>query len=264
MKHGKLTGKALLAIYLTAATAASVTAQEREDTGRATTQGDDASKSDVQTTGKRAARAMPVYTPPQRGAPKARVGGGTRGTGDSAPYITVITPPDLALSASSQPVLFWYLSGQLSNRFELALINDQSIEPVMELALDSGLAPGIHAVDLSDHDIRLQPGRSYQWSVVAVVDPDHRSSDILSSARLEYVEADAGLRDTIEQATPEQAVSLYAGSGYWYDAFATLTQLIDEHPENPVFRQQRISLLEQAGLPVVSQYDLHNAGDPQR
>ena len=78
-------------------------------------------------------RAVPVYTPPKRGAPLARVGGGSRGVDDGLPYISVITPDHVGYTSMSAPVLYWYISEDMKTRFEFALINDDDIEPMVEV-----------------------------------------------------------------------------------------------------------------------------------
>lgn len=204
----------------------------------------------------------PIYQPPRRGTPKGRVGGGARGPRDAAPYVMAIAPPHVGLTANDQPTLYWYLSDRASKPLELTLTDDQSVEPLLELALDNP-SPGIHAIDLSRLGVRLEPGKSYQWSVAVVVDPEHRSSDVLSSAWMEYAVTDQDLRSRVEKASTEQAVFLYAQAGYWYDAYAALSELIETHPGDAALSKQRVALLNQADLPVVSEY-VQDAGAAAR
>jgi hypothetical protein len=198
---------------------------------------------------------LPAYRPPQRGAPAARVGGGTRGTGDASAYIAVITPPHTAYTAHAQPTLFWYLSTAVTTRFEFALISDVDVQPMIDSTLSDSLPPGIHWLSLADFGVTLEPGKSYQWSVALVQDPDQRSSDILSSGRIRYEKTSRELAQRLQQSTPEQAVRLYAETGYWYDAIATLSELIGNNPEDTSLVRQRIALLQQADLPVVSAFE---------
>jgi len=198
---------------------------------------------------------LPTYRPPQRGAPAARVGGGTRGTGDASAYIAVITPPHMAYTANAQPTLFWYLSTAVTTRFEFALISDVDVQPMIDSTMSESLPPGIHRLSLSDFGVTLEPGKSYQWSIALVLDPDQRSSDILSSGRVRYEEISTELAERLQQSTPEQAVYIYAERGYWYDAIATLSELIGRNPEDASLVRQRIALLQQADLPVVSAFE---------
>lgn len=198
---------------------------------------------------------LPAYRPPRRGAPAARVGGGTRGPGDATAYIAVITPPHTAYTAQAQPTLYWYLSSAVTTRFEFALISDADVQPMIDSTRNESLQSGIHRLSLSDFGVTLEPGKSYQWSIAVVLDPDQRSSDILSSGRIRYEKTSSELEQRLQQATPEQAVRIYAETGYWYDAIATLSELIEHNPEDTGLVRQRIALLQQADLPVVSAFE---------
>ena len=202
------------------------------------------------------ASTVPVYVPPMRGAPVARVGGGTRGIGDDLPYVSVVTPEHTGYSSSPQPVLYWYLSEPLDTRFEFALINDDEIEPIIELASEREMQKGLNFLDLSEHGVSLKPGIIYQWSVALVGQPETRSSDIVSSGTIELVELGADQRAALAQATGEESVMLYAREGYWYDAFTGLSRLIDAKPGNAGLLETRAALLRQVGLEEVA-----NAGN---
>lgn len=194
---------------------------------------------------------MPVYRPPLRGAPIARVGGGTRSPDNAAPYITVITPLHTGYTSNPQPELFWYLSGGSAALFEFALINDEDIQPMVDKVL-AAPTPGLHRLRLSDFGVTLKPDRRYQWSVAAVSDPDQRSADTLSSGMIRYMIASKELESRLQKATPQQAVHIYAEAGYWYDAFETLAELIAKDPGNEELIEQRNALLRQADLPAVA------------
>jgi hypothetical protein len=194
----------------------------------------------------------PTYRPPKRGAPQARIGGGTRGSDDKTLYISVITPNHTGYAAHAQPTLFWFTSDSAPTQFELTLINDQDIQPMVEAPLNK--AAGIHAVRLSDYGITLEQGKSYQWSVAAVFDENHRSRDILSSGRIRYIEASEELKAQLKHATSQETIYLYAEAGFWYDAYATLSELISKDPTDLDLLKQRVSLLRQAELPVASSF----------
>jgi len=40
----------------------------------------------------------------------------------------------------------------------------------------------------------------------------------------------------------------YAQAGIWYDAFESVSNAIEAHPDDPSLRAQRASLLQQVGL----------------
>ena len=58
--------------------------------------------------------AAPVYRPPLRGAPRGRVGGGSRGTGRESFVLSVLAPDHTGLTTSEQPSLYWFISGPSS------------------------------------------------------------------------------------------------------------------------------------------------------
>lgn len=198
------------------------------------------------------ARAVPVYVPPKRGAPLARVGGGSRGVDDGLPYISVITPDHVGYTSLTQPVLYWYISEDMKTRFEFALINDDDIEPMVEVTSEQQMTAGLNSMNLADHGVSLEPGVAYQWSVALVSDANKRSSDIVSSGQIQLLELSAAQQAALENASGDERVMLFAQQGYWYDSFDGLSKLIASDPGNSDLREQRAALLEQIGLPVVS------------
>jgi hypothetical protein len=198
------------------------------------------------------ARAVPVYVPPKRGAPLARVGGGSRGVDDGLPYISVITPDHVGYTSLTQPVLYWYISEDMKTRFEFALINDDDIEPIVEVTSEQQMTAGLNSMNLADHGVSLQPGVAYQWSVALVSDANKRSSDVVSSGQIQLLEMTSEQKAQLENAGGEERVMILAREGYWYDTFAGLSGLIAANPDNNELRTQRATLLEQIGLPVVS------------
>jgi hypothetical protein len=226
--------------------------QSHEDNGTA-------SDKTERTSNIESASSLPKYRPPKRGAPQTRIGGGTRGPDDNTTYIAVVTPPHTGHTAKAQPTLFWFISDGTQPQFEFTLINNRDIDPMVETTLNKMMEPGIHAVHLSDYNITLEQGKSYQWTIAAVLDADHRSRDILSSGRIRYTEASQELKAQLKQATPKESIQLYAEAGYWYDAYATLSELISEKPNDPALLEQRVALLRQAELPAVSNFAAKHA-----
>ena len=194
------------------------------------------------------ATAKPVYVPPKRGAPLVRVDAGVRGAGGELPYVAVITPEHTGYSSTPQPVLYWYVSGDMKTRFEFSLVNDQTIEPIVEVITEQAIAKGIHSVELATHGITLEPGVSYQWSVALVPDPGMRSSDTISSGRVEYLPLSATQAATMQNASTSEAIGIYAHNGYWYDTFAQLSDLIASNPQDKHLLEQRTALLKQIGM----------------
>lgn len=52
-----------------------------------------------------------IYVPPRRGAPKTRVGGGTRSGGQPL-HLALLAPEHTGLTRSASPTLYWWLSAR--------------------------------------------------------------------------------------------------------------------------------------------------------
>ncbi|UCE54161.1 MAG: DUF928 domain-containing protein, partial [Desulfobacterales bacterium] len=74
---------------------------------------------------------------------------------------------------------------------------------------------------------------------------------------IKRIEIPESVRQKITGAEKTNTPQIYADAGIWYDAFAEVSGLIELHPNNPAFRQQRAALLEQVGLQQIAQYDMN-------
>lgn len=202
-----------------------------------------------------AAEEMPTYNPPMLGAPETRrVGGGTRGLSRGAEndelQLVALTPVSTGLSAVDQPVLYWAISRAVSQPVEITVNNNDAKASLVETSVQV-TAPGIYAFKLADSGKRLQAGVEYEWFVRVALDPSHPSSDVVASGTLIYQDA-ATLSAQLKQARADKVklAALYAGAGYWYDAFATLSA----EPGNEAAKAARSALLKQIGLERVEHF----------
>lgn len=194
-----------------------------------------------------------IYKPPYRGAPAVRVGAGTRGFDGAGPELHTLTPDHTGYSSSSQPTLYWHLSETISARFEMALVNDLDIEPVLETTLDREKIAGIHRFSLADYGVRLQPGVVYQWSIALVLDPEQRSSDRVASGWVKYVPLSETQKSTLDTVSDDETMWFFANAGYWYDLYDRLSNLIAKQPDNKNLLKQQAALLKQVGLVGVAE-----------
>ena len=196
-----------------------------------------------------------VFKPPPRGAPVGRIAGGTRGDSGDVPVLSVLTPEDTGLTIHDQPALCWFLPQPSRYPLELTVIDDHSVEPLLERTLPNPRRLGVQRTRLADFKLRLESGVVYRWYVSIVPDPDRRSRDLVAWGQIERVDAPAGLAERLRQAGPEQAARVYAEGGLWYDALDALETRIDESADPAPYVRQRSALLEQVGLSEVARYD---------
>ena len=204
---------------------------------------------------KKKVRSTPIYKPPKRGAPGGRLGGGTRGFTLESPALVALAPDHVGLTAREQPTLFWYTSKTTDRPFELTLIEDHAINPIVEVTLPPPTQPGVQRIRLSDYGVRLSTGTEYQWFVALVLDENHRSKDILTGGKIERVDLPESVLARLAHVSHEKSTAIYAEAGYWYEAIAAASDAIDASSHPTGVRDARASLLEQVGLKDVAATD---------
>lgn len=198
--------------------------------------------------------SAPVYKPPMRGAPASRVGGGSRGAGDDAPYVAVLAPDHTGLTTKEQPTLFWFVSKPVAAKIEVTVINDQAVNPALEKTIGAPARAGIQRLRLADYGVKLQPGIEYRWHVSLVNDPAQRSNDIVASGTIQRIEPDAALRAKLAQ-NKDRLLHVYAEEGIWYDALEAASDFIDAHLSDRQAREQRAAMFDQVGLEAAAKFD---------
>jgi hypothetical protein len=185
-----------------------------------------------------------MYVPPARGRAQYTAAGATRGIPGLKPLdVAVLAPEDhVALTTRAQPTLYWFVSEDTDARIDLTLVDEASIDPLLEWTVPSPVTRGIHALDLAEHGVRLEAGKVYRWHVAVVRDARRRANDIFDQGLIERTEAPAGLERSLADA--EDAFAPYARSGIWYDAMAELQSALREDPQNPKLRAQEAAFLE--------------------
>lgn len=197
-----------------------------------------------------------AYKPPWRGAPKSRVGGGTRGPQDKLPSLSALAPEHLGLTVSEQPELYWYLSKDSPHPVEFILNDKERIDPLLEFVIKPPLQAGIHRIQLAQHQTRLKPGVPYEWFVALIIDADNPSLEVVAGGEIQHLAPSDERKQKIDIAlnnatTPADNWRIYASDGIWYDALASLMAEMLKTPQNAALRQQRAALLSEVNLSEV-------------
>ena len=195
-----------------------------------------------------------IYTPPRRGAPVRRVGGGTRTTGTGTATVSVLAPEAVGLTTRAQPTLYWYVSDAVENRVVVTVVDEETIDPILELTLAAPSKAGIQALDLATLGVRLEPGRHYEWEVALLDASGERSRDIYARGAIERVDAAADLTAKLQNRGPMEKAKVLAQAGIWYDAVDELSRAIakSKSPDAGSLDAERRSLLTQVNLDVVA------------
>jgi hypothetical protein len=187
------------------------------------------------------------------------VTGGSRNAGAKPVGLDVLAPDDIGLTIVEQPSLFWFQSEPADAMFELTLLQEGEVNPLIQVQLHRAASAGIQRLRLSDFGVKLAPGIEYQWVVALVSDPDNRSTDLIASGVIKRVEGSTELKQQISKASPAQHANVYAEAGIWYDALGALSDRLEASPKDASLRQARAELLQQVGLKAAATFDLASA-----
>ena len=127
-------------------------------------------------------------------ATSVRVTGGSRGSGDATVTLDVLAPDGVGTTTQEQPSLFWFQSKPSDARFELTLLQDKKVKPLVHMKADRASKAGIQRLKLSDHGVKLTPGVEYQWVVALILDPENRSKDLVASGVIKKIEPAGDLK----------------------------------------------------------------------
>lgn len=127
-------------------------------------------------------------------------------------------------------------------------MDPSTTEAVLEVRLPGPIEAGVRKVDLAQYGVRLATGVPYRWYVAVVPDSGRRSKDILAGGTIERVAPPEGLTEKLAQVPKERVPFVYAEAGFWYDALAAASALVELSPGDEALLQQRSALLAQVRL----------------
>jgi hypothetical protein len=191
---------------------------------------------------------QPVYTPPLRGAPDVRVGGGTRGESTGEFILGVLAPRSVGWTSQEQPTLYWFVSRRADSDVLLTIVADESNETVLKSRIPGPVAAGINSFKLAGTTARLALDVDYQWTVTVANSATEPSRNPAASGMIKRVS-----RSALPDGTADSAA--LARAGLWYDAIDVLGRAIDARPTDPTLRSQRSALLNQLGLKEAARFD---------
>ena len=204
--------------------------------------------------------SLPIYTPRDKAVPRARVGGGLRGTEGTDPEIVALVPDHVGLTVKQAPSLNWFLSKPTSLPIRFTLIDTRSVKPIHEGPIPTPVQVGVQSLNLKDLGLALEPDVQYRWYISAIRNPDSPSQDIVAGGIIERCEFSTCLIEMeVDLSCDRQSVLRNAVRGFWYDSISCLCDLIKTNPHDASLRRMRAALLKQVGLTGVAEWDLKSA-----
>ncbi|HAX78070.1 MAG TPA: hypothetical protein DCY88_20170 [Cyanobacteria bacterium UBA11372] len=195
------------------------------------------------------------YVPPSNRERLQRTeGGGSRGCTNAAPVsLSLLTPKDhIARTVSAHPTFLWHISDATSAPLVFTLTERGANQPIFQQQLKADRA-GIMRLEIPPTAPRLEEGKEYRWTVTLVCNEKRPSENVYARAWIERVATPSNLDQKLAAASSEgDRAAIYAQSGLWYDAVATLDRVRTANPYEKQASNLFVSLLEQVGLNQVA------------
>lgn len=198
-----------------------------------------------------------LYNPPKNLIPRARVGGGLRGTDGSDPEVVALVPDHVGFTTHKTPILNWFLSKPTKYEVRFTLIDNRSIRPTHESLIPTPKEAGVHTINLKNMGIVLDPDVQYRWYVSVIRNHDSFAEDIVAGGVIERCElSECVIVQGAVLTCDLKGIEENAKNGLWYDAMGCLCNMIEANPKDADLRRRRAQLLKQVGLMKVAEWDL--------
>ena len=170
-------------------------------------------------------------------------------------YLVPLAPEHgIGATTASHPTFFWYLPSAVPT-LKFRLLDDQQTEPVFQQDFQNPSA-GIMALALPQSLPALVEGRNLRWIVTVVCNPADPSTQIVSTASIQYIPTSADLARKLQAVSAQpskaeqlrQQAQIFQGMDLWYDALQTLIKARSLAPMNPAIQRDLMNLMTQENL----------------
>ncbi|MDF5722231.1 MAG: DUF928 domain-containing protein [Rhizonema sp. PD37] len=186
--------------------------------------------------------------PADLSAPGRRVAGGSRSMEScfsENKHLTALVPQShIMLTTEGNPVFYFYIPKTAAPTIEL-VVRDQN-QTFVKQSYKPSTQAGVVGIPLSGKP--LEVGKEYHWVFSVICHPQARSNDKVVEGAIKRIQPDPQLTKKLENATPQQRVSLYAQASIWQNALMTLAELRYSHPNSPELKAQWRDLLNSDGV----------------
>ncbi|WP_421655075.1 DUF928 domain-containing protein [Leptothermofonsia sp. ETS-13] len=192
------------------------------------------------------------YRPPKRGLPGRREGAGTRGTCmEGQKFLMPLTPIDgFSATTSNSPTFFWYVPPTSAQMAEFALLdgNDSQLYRTT-IALPGTAGVVSYTVPEKVTTSVLKTGQDFYWQFTIVCDPGQPSRNPFVEGVVQRIQPSKELVSQLKKApTAYSRATIYASSGVWQDAIATLAQQRCTNPKDSSSLTSWFTLLQSVQL----------------
>lgn len=192
-----------------------------------------------------------AYQPPSGiGRPNAEGvdQGGTRGNKNSP---LLLTPKDyFGVTVSPYPTFLVYIPANIGEnegdvKYVEFVLADSKGEEIYKSDFQIALSDKIVSISLPERSglAALKVGEDYQWSFSIYDDASRLNEDSKAKGSIRRVELKPELANQLKNVSALAKVKIYARSGIWYDAVATMAQLYRDNPADRTIKAEWEALL---------------------
>ncbi len=175
----------------------------------------------------------------------------TRGPSCTSNEFYVLAPRGIGQTHRSHPSLFWYYPKKTECPIELTLAENEG-KMVFRTPL-SAQKEDIQHLELREFNDRLEQhlkdGVEYQWSIAIITDVNSPSTKSVAKGFIKKSQAPVDTSERLSAQDQIKKIETYAETGYWYDAFALVLDLLQENSRDCDLWQRFTELLSQEDLP---------------
>lgn len=153
------------------------------------------------------------------------------------------------LTLSASPQLWWSVSGDTDVPIQITVVDESAVDPLLRVEFPEPHSAGLHAIDLAQHGVKLEPGVDYRWFVSLLVGPDRPSRNPVAAGALRVIPESDSRRAAAEQTIASERGHTLARLGLWYDAYNFFATLSLAHPDAEPLAQYRDRLVVLARSP---------------
>ena len=220
-------------------------------------------------------------TPEDNGAPAgSREGAGSHGLCQmtnrekgKTPLVAIM--PEVALktatkdkkyvwgeTTSAHPTFWFYVAYPVDSQVEF-ILQDEAENEIYQTSFTLDKTDGIISLTLPENEVKLETGKSYQWYLYVMCNPENSPDDFVEGW-VKRVELNAEINNQLESAQLMERIAIYAKNGLWFDTLSSIESLRQTESKNKAISAIWTDLLQQVGLnevsqePIMKRYNLGN------
>lgn len=177
----------------------------------------------------------------------------TAGEGQSSSAAKITSQVVLGLTAKEHPTFWFYVPYALtsSHPIEFVLQDDKGSDIYQTKFTQSETSAGVVGFKLPSTAPPLEVNKMYRWYFLVYCNAEAEAPAFVDGW-VQRVAWNPSLYSALDQATPQEIVTVYTNGGIWYEAVTSLARLRTKNPEDAILKEEWANLLESINLEAIA------------